>query len=98
MRKRLLRKGGVGTNPQNLNIQLLKRAIVGLPGRHVLGSVRPEIVNMKLEQNQLLPLELAQADLLPRRAGEREVRRLLPDVKCLGHADYRQCTGQQRTQ
>ena len=49
IRKRFLRESIVSTDPEYLYVQVLDRAVVGLPGRHVLGSGRPEIVHVKLE-------------------------------------------------
>jgi hypothetical protein len=49
IRKRFLRESIVRADPEYLYIQALKSAVVGLPGRHVLGSRRPEIVHVKLK-------------------------------------------------
>src|SRR6266446_4209488 len=82
----------------NLDVQLLELLVVGLPGREVLHSRREEIAAIEFNKDRLLPLELAQADLLPRRAGERKVRRLLSDLHCYGHASQTQHAGQQHPQ
>jgi hypothetical protein len=92
--KRLLRKGIVRTDPEHLDVQILEFAVVGLPGRHVLRSRYPEIADVELDKHQLLTAELAQADLLARRAGKREVRRLLSDFQGGGYADDTEHTGQ----
>ena len=72
----------VGADPQNLDIERLELAVVRLPGRQVRNSSRGEINTIELEEDMLLPLELAQADLLPRGARECEVGGFLPDLKC----------------
>src|SRR2546427_10966739 len=71
--------------------------MVDLPGRQVLAS-RWGLADVELDENQLFAPELAQADLLPRRAGERKVRRLLPDLQGCGRAGSNQYAGQQRAQ
>jgi hypothetical protein len=86
LRKRFLRERMVGADPQNLDIERLELAVVRLPGRQVRDSGRGEIYAIELEENMLLPLELAQADLLPRGAGECEVGGFLPDLECCRYA------------
>jgi hypothetical protein len=58
-RKHLLRKGVVGTDPENLDVQLLELTVLSLPGREVGGSRRAEIVDVELQQDRLLASELA---------------------------------------
>jgi hypothetical protein len=79
--KGLLREGMVGTDPENLDVQLLEFGVIGLPGREVGHSRRGKINAIELEEDVLLPPELAEADLVPRRTGKREVRRGLPDPR-----------------
>jgi hypothetical protein len=94
----LLGKWVVCANPKNLDVQLLELLIVDLPGRQVLRSRGTEIVDVKLEENILLPSELAQADLFTVRAWKREIRRLVTDLHRSGHESYSQQCSQQRTQ
>jgi hypothetical protein len=95
VRERLLRKGIVDTDPENLDVQLLELAVVGLPGREVLRSHRGEILTIELDKDKLLPLKLAQTDFLSYRTGEREIWRLLPDLQCQGHASSTQYANDQ---
>ena len=64
----------VGADPQNLDVQRLELTVIGLPGRQVGHSSRSEINSIEFDEHQLLPLELAQANLFPHRTGQREVR------------------------
>jgi hypothetical protein len=52
--------------------------VVGSPSRDVRRSGHTIIVDVELEEHQLFAPELAQADLSPHGAGEREVWRLPP--------------------
>src|SRR5262249_53913784 len=47
-------------------------------------SNREKITTIELDEHKLLPSKLAQADLLPHRAGQREVRCNLPDLQSCG--------------
>src|SRR5919201_2083458 len=85
LRDRLLGKGVVAADPENLDVQVLELAVVGLPGREVLCSHRGEIGAIELDEDRILPLKLAQADIFSYRAREREVWRLLPDLQCCSH-------------
>jgi hypothetical protein len=94
-----------GADPENLDVQLLEFGVIGLPGREVGHSRRGEINPIEFEENQLLPLELAQANLFSCCTEEREVRGWLPNPRgfppvLLGrrHAGYRQHTGEQHAQ
>jgi Resolvase, N terminal domain len=105
LRKGLLREGMVGTDPENLDVQLLEFGIIDLPGREVGHSRRGKIDAIELEEDVLLPPKLAEADLVSRRTGEREVRRGLPDPRKVpphllggGHAGDDQDAGEQHTQ
>jgi hypothetical protein len=73
IRKRLLREGVVGADPENLDIQLLELLVIDLPGRQIRRSRRAEIVHVEFEEDVLLPPELAEADCSPCGAGECEV-------------------------
>ena len=95
VRERLLGKRVVVADPEELNMQGLELAVVGLPGREVRHSDRRKILGIELEEHQLLPPELTQADLRPQGAGEREVRRLLPDLQGRSHRGAHQHARQQ---
>jgi|RhiMethySRZTD1v2_1073278.scaffolds.fasta_scaffold872794_1 hypothetical protein len=71
----------ISTDAENLDVQALERAKVGLPGRQVGHSHRREVDAIELEEDELLSTELAQTDVLPRGAGKCEVRHLLPDLR-----------------
>jgi hypothetical protein len=92
----LLGKGVLDADAENLDVQGLELAVVGLPGRKVRRSDR-EITTIEFNEHQLLPPELVQADILPQRAGEREVRCLLSDLKGWGHPHAHQDASQQYT-
>src|SRR5262249_47238633 len=83
--KRLLRKGIVGTDAENLDVQLLELAVIGLPGREVRRSHRGGIGAIELDKDKLLPLKLAPTNIRSCRARERKVWRLLPDLQCCSH-------------
>ena len=93
----LLGEGVVRADPENLDIQLLELLIVDLPGRQVLGSGRTEIGDVELDEDVLLPPELAQANLFPCRARECEVRSLVSDLKCCCHGSYKQQAEEQQS-
>jgi hypothetical protein len=76
---------------EDLDVQGLELAVVGLPGREVRRSDR-EITTIELNEHQVLSPELAQADLVSQGAGEREVRCLLSDLKGWGHTRAHQNT------
>ena len=97
IRERLLSEGVVGADPKDLDTQFVELAVVGLPGREVVRSDRGKLAAVELDENELLPLKLAQADLLAGRAREREVRRRLPDLQRRRHAGYTQYADQQHT-
>src|SRR5882724_6681935 len=97
LRKRSLCEGMVSADPENLHVQVPEPAMIDLPGRQVLAS-RWGLADVELDENQLFPPELAQADLLPRRAGKCKVRRLLPDLQGCGRAGSNQYAGQQHAQ
>ena len=63
-----LGKGIVATNSEHLDVQALELAVVSLPGRQVRRSRGSEIRPIELDEHELLPLELAQADFVPCRA------------------------------
>ncbi len=96
--ERLLGEGVVRADSENLDVQLLELLIVDLPGRQVLRSRGTEIVDVKLDENVLRPPELAQADLFSGCTWKREVRRLIPDLKCPSHTGCAQHAGQQYAQ
>jgi hypothetical protein len=83
-----LRKGIVAADLENLDVQFLEIAVVGLPGREVRRSHRGEIGAIELHEDKLLPLKLAQANFLSYRAGEREIWRLLSDLQCCSNTGY----------
>ena len=93
--ERLLGEGVVRADPENLDIQLLELLIVDLPGRQVFRSRGTEIGDVELEEDMLLPPELAQADCFSGRARKREIRRLIPDLNCCSHARKNQQAGHQ---
>jgi hypothetical protein len=62
---RLLGKGVVDTNTENLDVQGLEAAVVGLPGRQVRRSNWIKIPTIEFDKHMLLPPELVQADLRP---------------------------------
>ena len=76
-------------------MQGLEPAVVGLPGRQVRRSDREKITTIELDEHMLLPLALAQADLRPQRAGEREVQCGLPDLQGWGLSHPPQQASQQ---
>src|SRR6266508_3399694 len=88
----------VGVDPENLDIQFLEFVVIGLPGRQIRHSSRSEIDTIKLKEDQLFSPELAQTDSLSRRAGQREVRRLFPDLQGRGPTGAHQHTNQQYAQ
>jgi hypothetical protein len=102
IRKGLLDEGMVGTDPENLDIESLKRFVIGLPGREVGRSRRvfgrDPPADVEFAENPLLLAVLAQRNSLARRAGEREFRRLLPDLQGGGEAAADQHADQQPTQ
>ena len=98
IRKRLLREGVVGADPENLDIQLRELIVIDLPGRQIRRSRRAEIVHVEFEEDVLLSPELAEADCFPCGAGECEVQRMLTDLHCHGHAGYCQHAAQQHAE
>src|SRR5206468_615569 len=75
----------------------LEFGVLDLPGREVRRSNRGEINTIELDEHELLTLELAQTDLFPCRAGEREIRCFLPDLQGRGLPYTNQHTHQQHT-
>ena len=63
IRKGLLDEGVVGADPENLNIESLKRPVLGLPGREVCRSrrvfSRDPPADVELEEDPLLLSVLA---------------------------------------
>ena len=61
----LLGKGVVVADGENLDVQGLEPAVVGLPGSEVRRSDRRKILAIELNEHQVLPPELTQAEILP---------------------------------
>jgi hypothetical protein len=64
-----------------LNVELIKFAVIGLPGRQIRRSNRRVIRTIKLEKDSFLTVEVTEADLFSGCAREREVRRLVADLQ-----------------
>jgi hypothetical protein len=73
----------------------LELAVVGLPGRYIFRSIGTKIGEVELQEDMMLPAELAQADLPSHGAGKREIWRSLPDFQGRGNLPYADHSGQQ---
>ena len=49
--KRLLRKEIAGADPEHLDVQILKLAVVGLPGQHVRCSGATKIADVEFKKH-----------------------------------------------
>jgi hypothetical protein len=92
--ERLLRERIIGTDPENLHVQSLEIAVVGLPGREIRRSNGGKIGAVKLKEHEFLSPELAQADFSPGRAGECEIGRFVTHLDRPGKPGHDQPTGQ----
>ena len=82
--ERLLRERRVGADAEDLDTEVLKALVVGLPGRQVRRAGRREIRGVKLEEHELLALEVAQRDARPSGTRQREAGRRLADLHRCG--------------